>query len=189
MADKEHTNSEDVSEDLPAAQASRLGKFMITAFVGLVIFVECGIAYFWIPSAEQVEAIAKAQLSENLRKIEEPEESLKEIKDKIPEIEVDLGTYGITAHQPASGVTLRIDFHLMGTVSLDDKDVFQKLYKTNEHRLRDKIIFEIRNSQVTDLTDPGLGLIKRRILEKSNALFGKSLLRSIMVSDFSFVEQ
>ena len=45
------------------------------------------------------------------------------------------------------------------------------------------------NCQIEDLTDPGLGLLKRRILAKSNDLLGKPLLRSVVFSDFSFVEQ
>ena len=40
-----------------------------------------------------------------------------------------------------------------------------------------------------DLADPGLGLIKRRILEKSNALLGKPLLRAVVFSEFSYMEQ
>jgi len=58
-----------------------------------------------------------------------------------------------------------------------------------ENRLRDKVIFEIRNSNLNDLTDPGLALIKRRILEKSNQLMSKPIIQSIIIPEFSFVEQ
>ena len=58
-----------------------------------------------------------------------------------------------------------------------------------QHRLRDQAIFEIRNCQIDDLTDPGLAVLKRRILAKSTDLLGKPLLRSVVFSDFSFVEQ
>jgi len=34
-----------------------------------------------------------------------------------------------------------------------------------------------------------LGLIKRKILEKSNRTLGKPLLQEILIPDFSFVEQ
>ena len=43
-------------------------------------------------------------------------------------------------------------------------------------------------AKLSDLEDAGLGLIKRRILEKSNALFGKPLLRSVVFADYTFVE-
>jgi len=42
---------------------------------------------------------------------------------------------------------------------------------------------------VTDLTDAGLGLLKRKILEKSNRILGRPLLQTIIFSEFSFVEQ
>jgi flagellar FliL protein len=47
----------------------------------------------------------------------------------------------------------------------------------------------VRSADGTDLADAGLGLIKRQILEKTNALLGKALLRAIVVSDFSYLEQ
>lgn len=50
------------------------------------------------------------------------------------------------------------------------------------------MIVEIRNCEVGDLEDAGLGLIKRRFLEKSNALLGKPLLRSVIFADYTFVE-
>ena len=40
-----------------------------------------------------------------------------------------------------------------------------------------------------DLTDAGLGLIKRRILETTNKTLGKPLLKGVVFSEFSFVEQ
>jgi hypothetical protein len=57
------------------------------------------------------------------------------------------------------------------------------------HRFRDMVISEIRHLENADLADPGLGLIKRRILEKSNALFGKPILKSVVFPDFSYIEQ
>jgi len=57
------------------------------------------------------------------------------------------------------------------------------------HRFRDQVLVEVRNSEPADLADPGLALIKRRILEKSNDLFGDPILRSIIFSQFSYIEQ
>ena len=88
-----------------------------------------------------------------------------------------------------SNVTLRVNFHLIGTVLTDEQHEFEELLSKNQHRLRDQAIFEIRNCQIDDLTDPGLALLKRRILAKSNDLLGKPLLHSVVFSDFSFVEQ
>jgi hypothetical protein len=105
------------------------------------------------------------------------------------EVEVELGKFNLMVHEPASNITLRISFHLVGTVEDGDSDEVSHLLEKNQHRLRDQIIFEIRNAQMSDLTDPGLGLIKRRILAKSNDLLGQPLLQNVVFSEFSFIEQ
>gem|GEM_PF-927814 len=105
------------------------------------------------------------------------------------EVEVELGKFNLMVHEPASNITLRVNFHLVGTVEDGDSDEFSHLLEKNQHRLRDQIIFEIRNAQLSDLTDPGLGLIKRRILAKSNDLLGQPLLQNVVFSEFSFIEQ
>jgi hypothetical protein len=105
------------------------------------------------------------------------------------EVEVELGKFNLMVHEPASNITLRINFHLVGTVEDGDSEDFSHLLEKNQHRLRDQIIFEIRNAQLSDLTDPGLGLIKRRILAKSNDLLGQPLLQNVVFSEFSFIEQ
>ena len=51
------------------------------------------------------------------------------------------------------------------------------------------MIVIIRSAEIADLTDAGLGLIKRRILETTNKTLGKPILQAVMFSDFSFVEQ
>ena len=88
-----------------------------------------------------------------------------------------------------STTSTRVDFLLVGTVLDKDEKEILSLFDRNVHRFRDQILYEIRNSEPGDLADPALGLIKRRILEKSNDLFGKAILRSILFSQFSFVEQ
>jgi flagellar FliL protein len=55
--------------------------------------------------------------------------------------------------------------------------------------VRDNVIVIIRSAEITDLTDAGLGLIKRRILETTNKTLGKPLLQGVVFSEFSFVEQ
>ena len=103
--------------------------------------------------------------------------------------EVDLGEFTVTAYQPVSSSTLFISFHLYASVLDKHGEELGRRLEEHKHQVRDNIIVIIRSAEITDLTDAGLGLIKRRILETTNRTLGKPLLQGIMFSDFSFVEQ
>jgi flagellar FliL protein len=103
--------------------------------------------------------------------------------------EVDLGEFTVTAYQPVSSSTLFISFHLYASVLDKHREDLSKRLDDHKHQVRDNIIVIIRSAEITDLTDAGLGLIKRRILETTNRTLGKPLLQGILFSDFSFVEQ
>lgn len=150
--------------------------------------VECALAYFLIPSADQVAAIAEDKLQKKLPKFAEAGGEGQEGSAKGT-IEIDLGEYSVTVTQPNSPTAIRVDFHLVGTVRDEESNDVKAAFDRNVHRFRDMVISEIRHLETSDLADPGLGLIKRRILEKSNALFGKPLLKSVVFPDFSYIEQ
>lgn len=103
--------------------------------------------------------------------------------------EVDLGEFTVTGYQPVSNATLFISFHLYGTIRHKDSDEFASRLDDSKHRIRDNVIVIIRSAEITDLTDAGLGLIKRRILETTNKTLGKPLLQGVVFSEFSFIEQ
>ncbi|HZZ71947.1 MAG TPA: flagellar basal body-associated FliL family protein [Pirellulales bacterium] len=130
--------------------------------------------------------------------------------------EVCLGKFSLTSFDPTSNTTLVIDFQLYGTVPMEHKEgaeaapagghghgapkgpvsddpdpstKFGKLFKKNKHRIRDQVIKIIRTAEMSDLTDPGLGLIKRQILAKTNALLGDPMLKEVVFSDFAVIEQ
>ena len=159
---------------------------IVAVLVAVVILTECTFAWLLIPSRGDLEKWSTEKAAKEAAAGHSEKEHKKEGK---PEIEVDLGKYNVVVHHPASNVTLRVSFHLIGTVPEEEHHEFEGLLAKNQHRLRDQAIFEIRNCQIDDLTDPGLALLKRRILAKSNDLLGKPLLHSIVFSDFSFVEQ
>ncbi len=170
-------------------KGSLVKKLMVLAVVGLIIMLECVVTYFVLPSRNEVAAHYEEAAAVEDEATPDEQENEDQPKDEKESAEIDLGNYSITAHEPTANVTLRIEFHLYGTVDKKDVETFTPLYTRNEHRFRDRVIFEIRSAELTDLTDPSLGLIKRRILEKSNDLFGKQVIKSIVFSDFSFVEQ
>lgn len=172
----------------PAPKGSSfLGRLMIAGFMAAVVITECVLAYLWIPSADEVMAKAEQQITEQTAKEEAAD--VAEEDEQAAVVEVELGQFSITSHRPSTSTTLRVDFTLVGTVLESDKEEFDQLLERNKFRFRDMVLVEIRNADLADLTDPGLGLIKRRILEKSNALFGKNILRSVFFSDYTFLDE
>lgn len=164
-----------------------VGRLLIGAFMAMVIGSECMLAYFWLPSAEQVaakvEELAKEEDAEAAEK-----QGKQEDKEAIEVVEVDLGEFSITNSSLASEATFRVDFHLCGTVAESDQSEFDALFKRNRNRFRDRVTVEIRDCTIDALMDSGLGLIKRQILAKSNTVLGKSLLRSVLFAEYSVIE-
>jgi flagellar FliL protein len=172
--------------DAPApAKKGILGKVLkVGAIVLVVTLVECSAMYLYFPSSTPNNA--QAQPQQEVVVDEGPEDG----KDKLTEqAEVKLGEFRVTAYQPLSNTTLRIDFQLYGTIAASDADEFKQLMEQKGHRFREQVIVIIRGADLTDLTDAGLGLLKRRILATTNKTLGKTLLHSVVFSDFSFVEQ
>ena len=180
-------------EPAPAKQGSSLlARLFVVLFLIGVVAVECLVAYLYIPSPSQTAAmagVATAADPEADSPSDVGEQGAGELLDKEDQVEVDLGKFTVTAFQPISSTTLRIDFHLYGTVDADDATQFDETWQENTHRLRDQVIMTVRACDLAELTDAGLGLIKRKILEKINRTLGKPLLQAVIFSDFSFIEQ
>jgi flagellar FliL protein len=193
-------------------KSSALTKIVVLAFMVAVIGGECLVASFYLTSM----SAAPAQTAEHSEHGEHGDEAGDEEAAPAAKREVDLGKFSITSFQPASNTTLLIDFHMFGTVAAEASasteaaapaeghgghggghgepaaaadDEFSRLFEKHKHRLRDQVIVIVRSAEITDFADPSLGLIRRKILEKSNRLLGKPLLEEVIFSDFSLVEQ
>jgi hypothetical protein len=176
-------------EPTPAAPSSLLTRLLAAAFVVVVVLVECAIAYLYIPSQSDVAAMAEGQVSQQAQAAAEAVEQARQAKQEKPMQEIKLGDFSVSATQLESNSTLRIDFELYGTILEENMEDFISRYGRSERRLREQVILVVRNAEISALTDPDLGLIKRKILEKSNQTLGKPLLQAVVFSDFSFVEQ
>ena len=174
-------------------------KLVVLGLIASVIGAECLFAFVYVSMATDKAASGDAGTTAAAPKHEAHGEAAGHAKHGEPEKaggsheaserEIDLGEYSLTAFQPASNTTLLIDFHLYGTISAEEEHGFAEHFDSNKHRIRDQVITTIRSAELADLTDPGLGLIKRQILEKTNRALGKPLLQGIVFSDFLVVEQ
>ncbi len=183
MADPDRQNESSNEK----SSGSMLGRLLIVLFMGGVVAAECLFAYFWLPSKEQI--AAEVQLIAQQAQDEASRDSSDEEEQGVSMAEVDLGSFSTTKHEPTADSTFRTDFHLWGTVAEEDLDDFSELFSENRNRFRNLVIQQIHTSKVEDLVEnPGLSLIKRQFLEKSNDLLGKRILRSIVFADYTFVE-
>jgi flagellar FliL protein len=169
--------------------ASILSKLYLALFVGAVIGVECLVAYLYIPTPAQTAAAAGILPDADPQANASADATPQAADPMEDQLEVDLGQFHVISFQPVSNTTLRIDFHVFGTIDPDDKTDFDQAWEENTHRIRDQVITTVRGCELSELTDAGLGLIKRKILEKSNRTLGKPLLQAVIFSEFSFIEQ
>ena len=186
-----------------AGGITSFSKTITGAIVGLIVIFECVAASHYLAggdSAAKIEAKKEASAEEHAE-----------------QHDVDLGKFSLTTIDPIANTTLLIEFHLVGAVVADhfEREVkgwteregsaghgstagaladdntttFGKLFKQNKNRFRDQVIMIIGNAQISDLSDPRLGLIKGQILAKTNLLLGEPLLKEVQFSDFAVVQQ
>jgi len=186
MAEKTNPDETAVDGATVPAKKSMLGKLLVLGLVLLVVVVECVVAYLCIPTASNsaVAASNAAKPPADHKKGEtEPAEG-----ENDGMIEVDLSEYSVTKPLLASNTTLRIDFHLTGILSKDDEKDFKKLFEENKARFREQVNVAVRGAEMADLSDPGLGFIKRTILDKVNAIHNRRFLKEVLITEFACVE-
>ena len=175
--------------------ASKSGKIKIIIKGALIILLIVGAeviaAAYFLPSGHDTETLARelaaAKAGESgpahAGAVEESTQSSE------PLTEFELGTFNVTKYNPETEKTLVIDFELYAAVPTAEGDEFHEQLESNRNRLREQIIITVHASETADLTEAGLGLIKRKILEKTNRALGKPLAREILLSKFNFVER
>ena len=155
----------------------------------MIVVLECLAAYLYLPTSQSAAMAGVATPNPADAKAKGAAAKAAEEHAAPDEIEVDLGEFCVTAFQSVSNTTLRIDFHLFGTVKTEAQKDFLKLMDENKHRFREQVLVTVRGAEITDLTDAGLGLMKRKLLDRANHTLGKPVLQTIVISDFSFIEQ
>lgn len=192
MADTNPTETQDPSAATAApAKGSALMRINIFLFLLSVVIGECVMACFFMPSPSEAAAAqaVKQETPAKKEKEKEKEEESKPEDKKVEQVEIDLGEFTVTSFQPASNSTLRIDFHLYGVIRTEDEKAFSAAIEENKHRFRDQVLTIVRSAELVDLTDASLSLMKRKLLDKTNRMLGKPLVESMIISDFSFIEQ
>ncbi|MCH2596190.1 MAG: hypothetical protein MKZ95_10350 [Pirellulales bacterium] len=181
------------TEDSPDKKPGMMTLVKALAFVSVIVLLEVAAASMIIPTAEETteiaETLAEADTTQDPEAAGETAESEDESILLSEMTEVELGMFHVLTYNPETGSRLNVDLELFGTVLADEESEFYPLFEANQRRIREQILITIRSAEVTDLSDAGLGLIKRKILEKTNRALGKPLLHEAIFSKFSFEER
>ena len=196
MAEEVIEEQEDVAVEPP--KPGRRGLFRIVqavAFVSVIVVVEIVVGSMLAPTAEETTKLAQELASAAAGKASQEndpqatEESHASSAADHSLREVELGIYNVTRYNPSTNTTLAIDFELYGTLLAEDEGQFQHEFEQSKARIREQVLMTLHGAESADLTDAGLGLIKRRILEKTNRALGEPLLKEVLFSKFNFVER
>lgn len=196
MAD-ENQSAEQGDQQEPAQRSGLMTAVKAIAFVSVIVLLEVAAASMLLPSADDTRKIGEklaaahdneAQDDDGSKAQADPD-SDSSARHLDETREVSLGSFHVVTYNAESRTTLNIDFNLAGVVLADEESDFFTLFESNEQRIKEQVIITVRGMSVTDFTDPNLGLIKRKILEKTNRALGKPLLHEAIISEFAFVER
>lgn len=180
MAEKATENTE--------TKPSMFPKLLFSGFITTIIALETFIFFFMVPSADDVAALAEANLVKKLEKTmaQEGEVVLDNANDII---EFPLGQYGVTFTPPGSDRNHVLEFEVFGTVKEKDKVRLEELFASRQGRFRHRMMLEVRNATMDELTENQLGLLQRRILATSNEILEEPILLGIGFNDYQLREE
>lgn len=180
--------SEHSTDAAPKASSSMLPKIAVSGFIASVIIVETVLFFFFLPSADDVAALAEANL---IKKVQADMERDGEetVEDENKAVEFKLGDYAANFIPPGADRTYRVEFRLFGTVKAKDLKRLEELYAERTGRFSHRMILEIRNATMDELNENQLGLIQRRILATSNEILEEPLLLGVGFQDYQVIEE
>ncbi len=177
------------NETSPPSNAGFMGKVIGAVIIAVIVLIQAGLVYFLLPNPDAIAARVRDEVKQELSEGGPVKEDVAAVAESADQTEVELGAFSLAIHQPSSNTTFNVTCRVMATIAKADQAEYIKLLANNSNRIRERIIIEFRSAEVPELTDPGLGLMKRRILEKTNQLLGKPLLKSIMFPDYNYYQQ
>ena len=181
----EAKNSDEMSPEDALPETG--GRPMVVAFVGIVVLLETAMFFFLVPNAEEVSALAEAQL---IRSVQSGDLAAEERASKENEVrEFKLGLFGETFSPIDTERSYRVEIDLYGLVRLKDYEMMEAEFAEKKGRLRHEIRRKIRNSELRELNENNLGLLERRILTTCNHLLTDDLLLGIGFSSYQLIEQ
>jgi hypothetical protein len=96
----------------------------------------------------------------------------------------DLGKYSVSLFNPLTRTATRADFKLQGTTVCSDESSFRDFLDNNHRYLREQVMVTIRNCDASDLDDPELKLLEKKLVARVNRALGQRFLMAVNFEDF-----
>lgn len=155
----------------------RSKKVKTFALLLLIMLVEAAGIYVWLPDPS-----AKDDL-------DEIQNELENVGSYVESVEVKIDEFRITNSLAASqGSEINLTFTLAAVVSRDAQLDFKDAVKKKQYSVNESVGRVCRSATLQDLTDPGLGTIKRLLKEEINKVLAKSYIIVIIISDWQVRE-
>ena len=181
-------NMDDVDggDDSTSSSKSPWGgkKVKIAALLVVVMAVEAMAIYFVLPQPAAPVSAGEddTALGEN------PDRE--DVNHDVDTVEVEVGRFDTTNSRADSSAVIHISFKLYAIVARDQKVSFDQAAKSkHKARVRQAVITVCRSSSLNDLSDPELGVIKRKIRETVNKILRKSYIIEVVIDGFTTMEQ
>lgn len=163
------------------------------AFISVIVLLEIAAASMFFPDAQETRAIgqqlAAAAAGEDLAADADAPDANAKLLALEKTREVELGKFHVLTYDPETGASLTVDFELFGVVLADEEGEFYTLFEKNQQRISEQVNITMRAMDASDFSDPGLGLIRRKILKKVNRALGGPLLQGVVFPEFSYIER
>ncbi len=181
-------NMDDVDggDDSTSSSKSPWGgkKVKIAALLVVVMAVEAMAIYFVLP-----QPAASVSAGEDDTALGENPDG-EDVNHDVDTVEVEIGRFDTTNSRADSSAVIHISFKLVAIVASDQKDKFNLAAKSkHKARVRQAVITVCRSSSLNDLSDPELGVIKRKIRETVNKILRKSYIIEVVIDGFTTMEQ
>ena len=185
---EENNETENEVEEAPQPSAGGGGsRMLIMAFVGIVVLLETGMFFFLVPSAEDVSALAEANLIKSVQDLDV--ESMEQATDENKPLEFQLGRYGEIFSPYDTTKNYRVEIDIYGLILTKNDEKMKEQFAEKEGRLRNAIRRKIRNSSMEELNENNHGMLERRILTECNHLLSEDMLLGVGFKAYQLIEQ
>lgn len=173
--------SETVSSPRAAFQLSRQ-KLKVIVLLLVVMGVQMAVGYMLLPEPA-VSSMGSADEAADGSADDSAQSS-------IDTVEVSLGSFNPTKSYGSGAAIIHVSFNLTAIVATDNKEPLLEAFKeTHGARIRSAVGRVIRSSNLEDLADPKLYVIKRKIREEINKVLQKTYVNEVVLDEIRIMNQ